>query len=222
MRQLFVGLITEGSTDVRFLKNVVFKSVQDLCGDCENDIEVFDIKEVKAEGGTFVEKMLNASHKASVELGLSMLCIHADADDKTSDNVLHNKFEPFFKELSKMSDEEYCKRIVPTIPIQMIESWMLADKELLKQMINAQDMRDIDLGIEKTPEAYADPKEVINDAIRIAMSRQSKKKRDQIKISDLYEVLGTRLTLEKLRAIPSYDRFEQNIKNVFKEIGILR
>lgn len=221
MRQLFVGLITEGSTDVRFLKNVVFKSVQDLCGDCENDIEVFDIKEVKADGGTFVEKMLNATHIASAELGLSMLCIHADSDNRTSDNVIKNKFEPFFNELSKMNDEEYCKRIVPTIPIQMIESWMLADKELLKQMVNANDMRDIDLGLEKSPETYSDPKDIINNAIRMAMSRQSKKKRDQIKISDLYEVLGMRLSLEKLRMIPSFREFEQNVKNVFREIGIL-
>lgn len=220
MRQLFVGLITEGSTDVRFLKNVVSKSVQDISGGLENEIEVFDIKEVKAEGETFVDKMLNAS-KASFNYGLSMLCIHVDSDDRSSKMVIKNKFEPLFKALLRMSEDEYCKRIVPTIPIQMIESWMLADKSLLKQMINAQDMRDIDLGIEKSPEAYSDPKSAIVEAIRIAMSRQPKKKRDQITISDLYELLGLRLSLEKLRAIPSFCVFEQSVKNVFKEMNLM-
>ena len=59
--------------------------------------------------------------------------------------------------LKSMPEEEYCKHIIPTIPIQMIESWMLADKELLKRLINAKDMSDADLGLDRAPESYADP-----------------------------------------------------------------
>ena len=104
----------------------------------------------------------------------------------------------------------------------MIESWMLADKELFKQQINAIEKRDVDLGIEKAPEKYSDPKSTIEQAIRIAMSGQSKKKRDQISISDLYEVLGNSIELTKLRTIPSFADFENNVINVFKEIGLMR
>lgn len=222
MRQLFVGLIAEGSTDVRFLKTVVYKSVLDISWECDNEVEVFDIRDIEAEGDTFVQKMLDGAYKASTVLGISLICVHADSDHKSAATVIQNKFDPLFRELEKVSDNDYCKHIVPTIPIQMIESWMLADKELLKQLINASDLRDVDLGLERAPEMYSDPKAAIEGAIRIAMSRQPKKKRDQIQISDLYELLGTRLSLEKLRAIPSFCHFEGEVKRVFRNMGLLR
>lgn len=222
MRQLFVGLIAEGSTDVRFLKTVVYKSILDLTWECDNELELFDIRDIEAEGDSFVKKMINGAKKASSQLGISILCIHADSDHKTAETVIQNKFAPLFQELETLDDKDYCKHIVPTIPIQMIESWMLADKQLFKQLINATDLRDVDLGIERAPESYADPKKCIEEAIRIAMSRQPRKKRDAIRISDLYDLLGNRLTLEKLRLLPSFCHFEEEVRRVFCQMGLLR
>lgn len=64
-----------------------------------------------------------------------------------------------------------------------------------------------------------DPKNVIEEAIRKAMLNQPKKKRNQIGIADLYELLGNRLSLDKLRTIPPFTQFENNVINVFKRIG---
>lgn len=166
--------------------------------------------------------MLNASKRACQDYGISALCIHTDSDDPSANNVIQYKFEPLFSELNTLSEEEYCKHIIPTIPIQMIESWMLADKELLKFLINAQDMSNEDLGIERLPESYNDPKSAIENAIRIAMSRLPQRRRNQIVISDLYEILGNRLSLDRLRAIPSFVQFESNILKVFRDMGLMR
>ena len=38
-RQLFIGLITEGPTDVRFLQSVVERTFIDVAFECENDLE---------------------------------------------------------------------------------------------------------------------------------------------------------------------------------------
>lgn len=222
MKQLFIGLIAEGTTDVRFLKNVILKSILELSWQCDNQVEIFDIREITAKGDNFVEKMLEASKCAWQEYGISVLCIHADSDARSLDAVMQNKFEPFFSALNSMSEADYCKHIIPTIPIQMIESWMLADKGLLKHLINAKDMSDADLGLEKAPESYANPKNVIENAIRISMSEQSKKKRNQIGIADLYEILGNRLGLDKLRTIPSFVQFERSVLEVFKDMGLMR
>ena len=222
MRQLFIGLIAEGTTDIRFLKNIIFKSIQELSWSCDNQVEIFDIREVSAVGNSFTEKMLNASKRAKLELGITALCIHADSDAKSLENVMQYKFSPFLEQLKSMPEEDYCKHIIPTIPIQMIESWMLADKYLLKQLINANDLNDTDLGIDKNPESYSDPKSAIDNAIRISMSKQPKKKRDQITIADLYEILSERLSLEKLRTIPSFSKFEENVISVFNEMGLIR
>lgn len=222
MKQLFIGLIAEGTTDVRFLKSVIFKSIQELSWQCDNQVEIFDIREITSEGDGFVEKMLEASRCALQDYGISALCIHADSDARSIDVVMQNKFDPFFSALNDMPEEDYCKHIIPTIPIQMIESWMLADKGLLKHLINAKDMSDADLGLDRAPESYADPKSVIENAIRVAMSELPKKKRNQIGIADLYEILGNRLSLERLRTIPSFIQFEENVVHVFKDMGLVR
>ena len=75
MYQLFIGLIAEGNTDVRFLKSVIYNSIQDISWDCDREIEIFDIREIKTEGDSFVEKMMAASHVASEQYGISILCI---------------------------------------------------------------------------------------------------------------------------------------------------
>lgn len=222
MKQLFIGLIAEGTTDIRFLKSVIEKSIQELSWQCDNQVEIFPVREIVAEGDGFVEKMLAASKCARQNYGISALCIHADSDARTIDSVMLNKFDPFISALKSMPEEEYCKHIIPTIPIQMIESWMLADKELLKRLINAKDMSNADLGLDRAPESYADPKSAIENAIRRAISEQPKKKRNQIGIADLYEILGNRLSLERLRTIPSFAKFEENVIIVFKNMGLMR
>lgn len=222
MKQLFIGLIAEGTTDIRFLKSVIEKSIQELSWQCDNQVEIFPVREIVAEGDGFVEKMLAASKCARQNYGISALCIHADSDARTIDSVMLNKFDPFISALKNMPEEEYCKHIIPTIPIQMIESWMLADKELLKRLINAKDISDADLGLDRAPESYADPKSAIENAIRRAMAEQPKKKRNQIGIADLYEILGNRLSLERLRTIPSFAKFEENVIIVFKNMGLMR
>lgn len=222
MKQLFIGLIAEGTTDIRFLKSVIEKSIQELSWQCDNQVEIFPVREIVAEGDGFVEKMLAASECAWQNYGISALCIHADSDARTIDSVMLNKFDPFISALKSMPEEEYCKHIIPTIPIQMIESWMLADKELLKRLINARDMSDADLGLDRAPESYADPKSAIENAIRRAMAEQPKKKRNLVGISDLYEILGNRLSLERLRTIPSFAKFEENVIIVFKNMGLMR
>lgn len=221
LMQLLIGLITEGTTDIRFLKTVIFRSFQELSWRCKCQFDIYDIQEVMAYGKTFNEKMLAASKNGIDVYGISILCIHADSDARTINDVMDYKFQPFLEELEELPDIEYCKNIVPTIPIQMIESWMLADKDLFKELIDAPGMRDVDLGIEKLPEAYADPKATIEEAIRRASAGKPKRKRDQIQISDLYELLGNRIGLDKLRAIPSFQHFENEVLRVFTEMNLM-
>ena len=220
-RQIFIGLVAEGTTDVRFLKTIIFKSVQELSWQCETEVDIFDIRDIYPGGDSFVEKMLNAAMIAQKDYSISMLCIHADSDSKTATEVMQNKFEPFLEALRSLQPEDYCKCIVPTIPIQMIESWMLADKPLLKSLINAETMTDSELGLDRTPESYADPKKAINEAIHIAMEGKSKKRRDEIRISDLYEIIGNEVSLESLRSIPSFCEFEKRVTEAFKQINLL-
>ena len=131
------------------------------------------------------------------------------------------KFTPLSLELLNKDDAEYCKIIVPIVPIQMTESWMLANIELFKVKIGANNMQNIDLGIHREPESYADPKQVISDAIRLAQSVRTKRRRNKLTINDLYGEMGQSLSLDDLRRIPSFCSFEDNVKRAFRELGYI-
>ena len=104
----------------------------------------------------------------------------------------------------------------------MSESWMLANKELLKEKIGAKNKQNIDLGIHRSPESYADPKDVINQAIRIAQSGKVKHRRNNLTIEELYTEMGQSISLFDLRSIPSFCVFEKQVRNAFVELGYIQ
>jgi hypothetical protein len=219
MRQIYIGYICEGSTDKRFLLEIINSTFSEIALECRGEVSIEDVVPLKINKTSFVDTMKKASKK-TLEEGLSILCIHADADKKTIIDVYNNKFTPLYSALESL-DDNYCKIIVPIIPITESESWMLADKELLKQRINASDKRDDELGIEKHPESYADPKSVIENAIRIAQQNKTKRRRRELSIADLYAELGQAIKLDKLKAIPSYCEFTKSVKTAFIKLGYM-
>lgn len=213
--QLYVGVVTEGDTDIRFLNRVLESIFLDIAYNCENEVIIESIIFFSSDGNTFVEKMLNASMIGVNKYGISILCIHVDQDGQ---DVYANKITPFLNALREQDRESHCQIIVPIIPIRMIEAWMLADKELLKERIYGQQYRDVDLGLHRPPESYADPKCTIENAIRKVMEEHPKKRRDQVTIADLYSEIGNSIAIEKLRALPSFVDFERNVRKAFVDL----
>lgn len=218
--QLYIGFTVEGTTDTRFLTQVIQNVFEDIAFECRTDVVIEDVRHVPVYKSEFTEAMLNASRQAA-ECGITVLCIHADSDARDIENVMEFKFTPFVEALNPLSADNYCKAIVPVIPIRMTEAWMMADKELLKIKIAAQGKRDADLGLERAPEVYADPKQVIMDAIRIAQSGKTKRRRNELTINDLYDEMGQSIPLQKLRELPSFLHFEENVRNAFRSLGYI-
>jgi hypothetical protein len=214
MIQLFVGVVTEGPTDERFLKNILEKAFLDIAYECQTDVEVSNIQFLELEDRRFVEKMISAAREA-MDNGMSILCVHSDQDGKDAYN---NKINPFIKELDTKDSNLFCKVIIPIIPVKMIEAWMMADRELLKEKIYGQTITDIDLNLHRDPESYANPKETIINAIRIAKSRRPKKSWYDVTISDLYADISSSIGLDKLRILPSFNDFERNVRNAFVKL----
>lgn len=222
MIQLVIGLHTEGPTDVRFLTDVIKRTFDDVAFECPNDIEILDIQCIEVAKNDFVPMIMDASRKGIDDFGISILCVHRDADNKDIDDVMLYSFSPLLKALKDKDDTKYCKEIIPVIPIRMIEAWMLADTQLFKKFIDAQKMHDQELGIEKNPETYADPKVVIEEAIRRASAGRSKRRRDMIGIAELYEQIGKNVQLDSLRRLPSFCSFEEQVRAAFRRLHYLR
>jgi hypothetical protein len=97
---------------------------------------------------------------------------------------------------------------------------MLADKSLLKNEIGTNKTHN-ELGIYKNPEQYADPKTVIKDAIRIANQERTRRHRNELSISDLYLPIGQSIAINTLEQLPSYKKFQSNVREALKKLNYL-
>jgi hypothetical protein len=218
--QLFIGLFTEGTTDIRFLESVVKRTFEEISFECSGQIEISAIQTIgKTIGLSFNESVIEASRKGVNDFGITILCIHVDADNKSDKNAFQNKFNPTLSKIESIKDD-ICKIIVPVIPIQMTEAWMLADKILFKKEIGT-NKTDQELYIYKAPEDYSDPKATIENAIRIALQERRRRHRKELTIADLYLSMGQSISIDKLKLIPSYIKFQDNVRNALKKLNYL-
>ncbi len=219
MNILIIGFTTEGSTDVRFLGSIIGRTFEDVASECEGYLEIHDVIHLPVEGNTFSDEVLRAGREAA-NRGVMVLCVHTDADDDSDAGAYENKIIPAFEAVA-MQDERLCKNLVAIVPVQMTESWMLADKELLKQEIGTT-KSDQELGLARRPEIIADPKEAIKNAIRIAFEDTTRRRRNRsLDISKLYLKVGQQLSLEKLALLPSYVKFRDAVREAFVKLNYL-
>lgn len=220
--QVIVALTTEGSTDIRFLENIVQQAFEHVSFECTKDIEIIyqTLTTTKVGRGSFANYVVEAAKEAA-ECGATTVAIHSDADKNTYDERLNYNFVPARNAVASEDPKSICKQITPVIPVRMIEAWMLADKEQFRIEVGTT-LSYHDLGIDGDPEQMADPKNKISLAIKTANERATHKKpvRD-IDISDLYEILGQSLDVEKLMTMDSYCRFLDEIRALYRTLGLL-
>lgn len=223
MKQIMIGFVAEGTTDIRFLENIVYRTFEDVaCRQCDDEIEIipYNIK-VFDKGDTFTEMVLNTS-KASIEqAGAMTLVIHTDSDTDTYEQRFEHKFAPALEALAEYKDDyNYCSVITPLIPVRMMEAWMLADLDLLKEQIGT-NKSNSDLGLSRDPETIADPKALITEVIRVATSDLSKR-RQRLTISELYGVMGGSISLDRLNRLHSYQKFVESVVETYRQLGYIR
>jgi hypothetical protein len=218
---ILAGLFTEGSTDVRFLSSIVERTLLDIAFECTGDIET-DLKIIDFDksGRGFVDQVLQASKLGYEKYSMMILFVHTDSDNNLDSLVFDTKIIPAQNILSKMDDLSYCKHLVAIVPIQMTESWMLADKKLLKEEIGI-NKSDAELGLNSNPETVSNPKKLIQDIIRLSKEELTKRKRRRgLDIADLYQIIGQKIELDKLDTLPSFVKFKNSLIQKLKELNL--
>lgn len=213
------GLFTEGTTDVRFLSSVVERTLEEVALDCTGDIETkVEIVSISKTGLNFNEQVLEVSKLAHEKYGVLILFVHTDSDSVNDDLVFQTKIIPAQKNLLEQ-DDVCCKHIIAIVPIQMTESWMLADKELLKEEIGIE-KADVELGIHLNPESITNPKNVIENIIRMSKEDLPKRRRNKgLNIADLYQIIGQKIELTELDKLSSYLKFKNSLKDKLRELN---
>ena len=215
---LQIAFTTEGTTDERFLGNIIEKTFETLLFEAATEIEIHSPVHVSESGETFNEKIKAI---ATTYNYFHVICVHCDSDSKSNADVLKNKIEPAFQLVAETN--KACKNLVAVIPVQMTEAWMLADIDLfLKEIGTDKACDELNLPCKATQiEKIADPKKRIETALRIAQSGKPKR-RHRLKIADLYTPLSQKLNQQQLERLPSCRLFKKNVESALKKLNYIQ
>lgn len=219
---LNICLYTEGTTDIRFLENIVQQTYERAAIRAYGEIDIeLHVITIDKTGLNFTQQVLKAAQKAKQEYGATIICVHSDADSSSIDNTLNTKFVPAQRCLLEQENDSCSRILVNLIPVHMTEAWILADKQLLKRQIGTT-LSDTELNLNKDPESISNPKQAIENAIRIARQNIVKRRRRNLGIGELYAPLGQLINIDQLMDLKSYRQFWDNVINSLKQLNLMR
>ena len=223
MKALALALYAEGSTDRYFLPSIIRRTsrlILDRHGQSRLEVRPVDLIEINKVGISQNECILQAAQKA---IENHMLIVHCDADHPTPEKALKERFLPGY-ELVQQAQEQICKSLVPIIPIQATEAWMLAaDHDLLRREIGTnKSARDLGLvSRARQVESDPDPKQTLKEIIRKANEERSRRRRE-VDLRLLYAPLGREISLERLGNVPSYKQFMKDLTETLKILNLIQ
>ena len=213
-----IAYTTEGSTDERFLGNIIGKTFESLLFEGGTEIEIHAPVHVTGKGKYFIEK-INAV--ATTYNYFHVICVHCDSDDPAVDTVFNKKLNPAFQLVNNTANA--CKNLVAVIPVQMTEAWMLVDIDLFLTEINTDKSCD-ELNLPcraRHIESIANPKNRIEEALREAQINIARR-RNKLKIADLYTPISQKLTVQQLQQLPSFKAFKDHARQTLINLNYLR
>jgi hypothetical protein len=225
MRNPVLALYAEGSSDHLFLPIVIQRTSKQLLDQYKQmAIRVLPVKSIILNrlGLSQADYIVQAACQA---VDCHALIVHADADDRTSESAMRERYQPGYQQVQQMREhgEQICKHLLPLIPIQMTEAWMLADQETLLQRVIGTSMNAQSLGLPtrmRQIEADANPKSTFNQAVQRAYQHRSRRHRN-IDVTPYYESLAQQIKLERLLLLSSYQQFVQDLTDSLKVLNFI-
>ena len=218
--KLALGLYGEGNTDDRFLTLIIQRTSKKILAVYrKNSIRVAIVDPIKLiqKKSTREENIIQAARQS---FRYQALIVHSDADDPSREEALTKRILPGFH-LVQQSKGVACEKLLPIIPIQAIEAWILADHEIFRAEMRT-DLTAHELGIPekaKQVESISKPKLRLNDAI--ARVNKQRRPNQRIDISSLYEPLGKNIRLERLKPLTAYQQFEKDLTETFIALNLI-
>lgn len=219
MAILLLALYAEGSVDRRFLPVIIQRTSEAILAMYGKAIiDIPDTIIIPKKHEKLDECILQAAKEARHH---HALFVHNDSDNLTYDSALQQRFVPGFNRVQQAT-EEVCRKLVPIIPIRMIEAWMLADYHALCQVLGT-NLSLQALGLPNKAslvESIAKPKETINGIIR-KINAGSSRNRRTITLDTRYELLARQISLNKLLELSSYKQFVKVLMEVLEELHFI-
>ncbi|MCC7504778.1 MAG: DUF4276 family protein [Saprospiraceae bacterium] len=212
----------EGISDKRFLPVLIQRALVEImleCAEGEWDIlEPIALHPDRSSTG-FVEQVLDLSAQAG---GFHLLFVHSDAD-ATDENqkVIPHKISPALAALQKVEPREnYCKELVPVIPVVKIENWKLSDGDALRNAIGI-DMSDELLGLNMGSK-HLEEKGASKEVLAELLLRANEGRRVPVELDDLDAALAKGISLKKIYRFKSFQKFVNRLKESLIRQNIIK
>jgi hypothetical protein len=220
MRYLGLALFAEGPTDYRFLPPVLRRATEDLCLRlARSTIEVGEVLALYAPNdyrdAELATQILEAAREANG--AFNILFVHTDG---ASDSVgaYKQRVKPAAQRIAVELGGQ--QRTVGVVPVREMEAWTLADGDALRGAFGTV-LDNTGLGIPtkaREVEGLFDPKQILEQAYTKVIGG---KRRGRRKAADFFDAIGERVRLERLREVPAYHSFEEELHLALVELGYL-
>lgn len=214
MTTLVTALYAEGPTDQRFLPLIIQRTVVQIL--TQRGYTTVDVLEpMPVSPSNRGKRDLAILEVARQVHGYHLLFVHADADAPSSVSALQHRIMPgvALVHSAHQCGEAVCIDLVPVVPVQMTEAWMLVDSKALLDIMGSS-LLPPQLGIPTKPhhvEQIADPKQHLTSIFAEALANRTRRVRRRRTIAELYEPLARAIDLAALEQTPSYRQFVENL-----------
>ncbi len=219
MKYLGLALYAEGPTDYEFLSPLLLRVCEDLALRSSQPVELSEVLGLNHPAGTDdmprAERILRAAQAAAGQW--TVLFVHADgagdADTKRREQV-----DPALDAL--LADTSSTGRGCAVIPVRETEAWALADPTAFRPpAVGDGASPSIVPSSAKLVEKVEDPKKALRQAVleRHRVSGRRRRKAAGPALADL----GRKVSLVRLREVPSWKGFEAELIDVLHDLRIL-
>ncbi len=220
MRYLGLALFAEGPTDYRFLPPVLRRATEDLCLRLgRSTVEVGEVLGLYTPNNhrdaNLATQILEAAREANG--AFNILFVHTDgAGDPAA--AYEQRIKPAAQRIVvELSGQQ---RTVGVVPVREMEAWTLADGDALRGAFGTV-LDNTGLGIPmkaREVEGLFDPKQILEQAYTKVIGSRRQVRR---KAADFFDAIGERVRLERLREVPAYQSFEEELHLALVELGYL-
>lgn len=219
-RYLRLALIREGKTDQLFLSRVLFRATARQCERlAAEQVDIGAVLELEPKDRTMETCRAMALDEAD---DFDLLFVHADGDSNW-ESAIENRVSPIVRALEGIESRSR-HRAVPVVPVRMMEAWALADGVALCRAFGCE-KSDSDFGLpfpRHTLERGSDPKSLLDRCHAIAKGGRRARRSRIEPSSSFLDRIAEEISLEKLLQLPSYARFEKDLFEALKALGIIR
>lgn len=216
MRYLGLGLFAEGMRDHSFLRPLLRRTAEQICLSSAEPVELGDVLELHTAstdaGKPRSERIAHAAERAAG--GIHVLLVHTDAGSDQQ-RACEERVAPSRATLA----QRLSISVVGVVPIRETEAWALVDGDALRIAFGAA-IHNSSLGVPDNPrdvEAIKDPKRALEDAYSSVLGGRRKRNNS----GAFLKAIGERISLDRLRQVPSFASFEAKFRIALREQRII-